>query len=349
MARPTGERTRSRFASGRNDVPYSRRRTTAARVAGIDSAINPLQLLSAVTRYRNLLLYLLLAAIWGTAFPVTKAGLEFIPPVTFAALRFDIAAVVMFAFVLARKERLHPTTRDDYIYIVVGGLFIIGAHHAFLFAGQQYVPSAVASVLLGLIPVITPTLTRLTASDEPLTKLGVFGVGVGFLGVAVIANPDPANLLADIRGVLLLFGAALTFAIGAVVTHGSKPELSTLALQPWMMLVGAVSLHVATLGMVGEGSAFVVVTPTAGWSVLYLALVAGALGFTLYFVLLRRLGPIEMSFIEYVLPLFAAITGWLLLAEGIAPNTVLGFLLILAGFVCVKRRAIRAELRRNAR
>lgn len=301
-----------------------------------------------MTRYRNLALYLLLAAIWGTAFPVTKAGLEFLPPVTFAALRFDIAALVMFVYVAARGERLRPESRGDYAYILISGLLTIGAHHAFLFAGQDYVTSAVAAVLLGLIPVITPTLTRLTASDEPLTRIGVLGVGVGFLGVAVIANPDPTNLLADIRGVALVFGAALAFAIGAVLTHDTKPGLSVLALQPWMMLVGAISLHLVALVLPNEGWAYVSLTPTAIWAVLYLALVAGALGFTLYFVLLRRLGPIEMSFIEYVLPLFAALGGWLLLGEGISTNTVLGFLLVLVGFVLVKRRAIRAELRRVA-
>lgn len=319
------------------------------RFAGIDSPLKALRLHQAVTRYRNLLLYLLLAAVWGTAFPATKAGLQDLPPVTFAALRFDIAAAVMFAWVVYRGDRLRPSGRGDYTYILVGGLLTIGAHHALLFAGQDYVTSAVASVLLGLVPVITPAITRLTASDEPLTRLGVLGVGVGFLGVAVIANPDPANLLADIQGVLLVFGAALAFAVGAVVTHDAKPGLSVLALQPWMMLVGAISLHLAALVLPGEGAAYVTLTPTAIWAVLYLALAAGALGFTLYFVLLRRLGPVEMSFIEYVLPLFAAIGGWLLLGEGISANTILGFLLILVGFVLVKRRALRAELRRVER
>lgn len=292
--------------------------------------------------------YLLLAAIWGTAFPATKAGLSYLPPVTFAALRFDVAALVLFAYAAYRGESLRPTARDDVTYILVGGLLTIGAHHAFLFAGQQYVTSAVAAVLLGLIPIITPTLTRLTASDDPLTALGVLGVAVGFLGVAVIANPDPANLFADVRGVLLVFGAALTFAVGAVVTHDTTPDMGVLALQPWLVLVGAISLHVAARLLPGEGVAHVTATPTAIWAVLYLALAAGAFGFTLYFVLLRRLGPIEMGFIEYVIPLFAAISGWLLLAERISTNIVLGFGLILAGFVLVKRRALRAELRRLA-
>jgi drug/metabolite transporter (DMT)-like permease len=309
----------------------------------------PVRVPLTVSRYRNLAFYLLVAAIWGTAFPVVKTGLGYMPPVTLAAVRADAAAVALFAYVLVRGEPLRPTGRADYTYIAVGGIVTMGVHHGLLFAGQQYVTSAVAAVLLGLIPVITPALTRLTASDDPLTPVGVVGVVVGFGGVAVIANPDPATLLADLRGVLLVFGAALTFAIGAVFTHDTEPHLSVSALQPWLMLVGAVCLHAIAAAMPGEGLAHVSVAPPAIASVLYLGLIGGGVAFTLYFVLLRRLGPIQMGFLEYVIPVFAALMGWILLGERVSPDTVGGFGLILVGFLLVKRRALRAELRRATR
>lgn len=76
----------------------------------------------------------------------------------------------------------------------------------------------------------------------------------------------------------------------------------------------------------------------------YLAVVAGAGGFLLYFVLLDCLGSIEINLVDYVLPVFAALSGWLALNETLHVATFIGFGAIFSGFVLVKRRAIRTEL-----
>jgi drug/metabolite transporter (DMT)-like permease len=74
--------------------------------------------------------------------------------------------------------------------------------------------------------------------------------------------------------------------------------------------------------------------------------VSSALGFLIYFHLLDRLGAVEINLVSYVAPVFAALAGWLFLRERLAPATAGGFLLIVLGFLLVKRRAIRAELPR---
>ena len=65
--------------------------------------------------------------------------------------------------------------------------------------------------------------------------------------------------------------------------------------------------------------------PSALGAVAYLSAVAGVGGFLLYFTLLDDLGPIEMSFIEYVIPVFAALAGWLVLGQDVTLTTVVGF------------------------
>lgn len=295
---------------------------------------------------RNAALFCLLAATWGSAFAVTRVGLDFLPPVLFAALRFDLAAAAMLPLAVALGHRVRPRTRGDWAYVVAGGLLTLGLHHALLFAGQRYVASAVASVLLGLVPVVTPALERLAGTDERVAPLDVVGVLVGFAGVVVIAAPDPANLLASARGAGLVFASAVAFAAGAVLTDRTTPDLDPLGAQPAMYLVGAVALHLAALALPGESLDAATFTPTAVGALVYMALVAGVGGFTLYFVLLRRLRPFTMGLLEYVIPPFAVVTGFLLLDEQLTGPTVLGFVLVLAGFVVVKRRAVRARLRR---
>lgn len=301
-----------------------------------------------MSRYRTAVEFLSLCAIWGTAFMVTDVGLADLPPVPFAAARFDVAAVLLFLAAGLTGALARPRTREDYVYVLTGGALIIGAHHAFLFAGQQYVTGAVAAVLLGLVPVVTPALTRLVATDESFTLHTAVGVALGFAGVVVIADPDPANLLDSVVGVALVLASALAFAVAAVVTHSRDPSMSFLSLQAWMMAVGAVVLHGAVFALPGQSFASADWTPAALAAVAYLSAVAGVFGFLLYFRLLDRLGPIEMSFIEYVIPVFAALAGWLALDQSLTPATIAGFAFIVAGFVAAKYRALRAEARRLA-
>ena len=292
-------------------------------------------------RYRTAGRFLLLCAVWGTAFMATDVGLADLPAVPFAAVRFDVAAALLFAAVLASGADLRPRTRDDYVYVFVGGTLTIGAHHAFLFAGQRHVTGGVAAVLLGLVPVVTPALTRLVSTDEEFTAATALGVALGFVGVVVIADPDPSNLGDSVLGVALVLASALAFALAAVVTHSRSPSMPFVSTQAWMMAVGAAVLHAAVLALPGQSFATATWSPSALGAVAYLSVVAGIGGFLLYFTLLDDLGPIEMSFIEYVIPVFAALAGWIVLGQAVTAATVGGFAFILAGFIAAKWRALR--------
>ncbi|AAG20930.1 MULTISPECIES: DMT family transporter [Halobacterium] len=294
-----------------------------------------------MSRYRTTGRFLLLCAVWGTAFMATDVGLADLPAVPFAAVRFDIAAALLFAAVFVSDADVYPRTMDDFVYVLVGGTLTIGAHHAFLFTGQQYVTGGVAAVLLGLVPVVTPALTRLVATDEQLTAATAVGVMLGFAGVVIIANPDPTNIADSVLGVSLVLASAFAFAVAAVVTHSRSPSLPFLSTQAWLMATGAVVLHVAVLVLPGQSFAAATWTPSALGALTYLSVVAGVGGFLLYFRLLDDLGPIEMSFIEYVIPVFAALAGWLVLGQEITPATVVGFAFILSGFLASKWRALR--------
>lgn len=312
---------------------------------------------------RDVALFLGLAAVWGSAFVATKAALASIPPVLLAALRFDVVALTLFGAAGAvgasssDAMRLHevpdtlvafrPRGRGDWMPILTGGVFTIGVHHALLFSGQQFVTSAVASTLVGLVPVLTPVANRAVHPEQRLSPTTVVGLLAGFAGVVLIADPDPGNLLAGARGTLLAFGAAVAFVFGAVLTDEGRARLPPLALQAWMALVGAVLLHLIAFVLPGESLAAATFTPAAtGW-LLYLAVVPGAAGFFAYFRLLDRLGPVQVGLLEYAIPPFAALFGWVALGESLAAATVAGFVAILIGFLLVKSGTVVAAARRS--
>ncbi|WP_435074468.1 DMT family transporter [Halorubrum sp. HHNYT27] len=300
-----------------------------------------------MTRARNLALFVVLAAIWGSAFMAIKAGLAYFPPVLFAALRYDVAGVIMLGYAAYVVDDPIPRGRDEWAVVAVGSTLIIAAYHAFLFIGETdpAVTSAVAAVIVSLSPVLTTVFARAFLPSERLTVVGVTGLLVGLVGAVVLAAPDLSNLTGGgAVAKLLVLLAAASFALGSVLTRASDSDISIETMEAWSMLLGALLMHLLSVGL-GESVNAVSWTTEGILSLAYLSVAASGLGFLIYFDLLDRLGPIEINLVSYVAPIFAAVTGWLFLNEGITLNTVAGFLIICLGFVLVKRAAFRSALR----
>ena len=304
-----------------------------------------------VSRYRNLALFLALAAIWGSAFMAIKAGLAYFPPVLFAAIRYDVAGVLMLAYAVWVVDDPLPRTRGQWALVAVGSTLLIAGYHVLLFLGESdpAVTSAAAAVIVSLSPVLTTGFARVFLPDERLTAAGIAGLCLGLLGVVVLARPEPGALLAGgVVAKLLVFGAATAFALGSVLTRWIDAQLPIETMEAWSMLGGALLMHAISFAL-GESFADVTVSLEGLLALAYLALAASALGFLIYFDLLDRLGAVEINLVSYVAPVFAALAGWLFLQERLSLATVGGFALIFAGFLLVKRRAIRAELPRLRR
>jgi drug/metabolite transporter (DMT)-like permease len=300
-----------------------------------------------VSRLRNLSLFLVLAAVWGSAFVAIKAGLTYFPPVLFAAFRFDVAGLVMLAYAAYAVDDPIPRGRAQWLEVLSGAVFIIAGYHALLFVGETdpAVTSAVAAVIVSLSPLLTTVFARAFLPAERLTAVGVLGLAIGLVGAVVLANPDPANLTGDgTVAKLLVLGAAASFALGSVLSRASDADLPIETMEAWSMLLGAGLTHLTAIGL-GQSVADAAWTTESLLALCYLSVVASGIGFLIYFDLLDRLGPIEINLVSYVAPVFAAAVGWLLLGEGITVVTVAGFLIICVGFGLVKRDAIREELR----
>lgn len=303
-------------------------------------------------RYRNALLFVTLAAVWGSAFMAIKAGVGepttpayfFDAPVLFAALRFDIAGMLMLGYTVWAMDRWLPRSRLEWVAVAVGAVFIVTGYHALLFVGQRGTTSAASAVIVSLSPVLTTAFARAFLPSERLTAVGLVGMLMGLFGVAVLSRPDPGNLVGS-RFEALVFGAALCFALGSVLTRRFETELPIETFEAWSMLVGAVLMHGISLALGEAVSGIPPLRETL--ALLYLAVVSSALGFLVYFDLLERLGAIEINLVSYVAPIFAALAGFAFLGEAIDAPTAVGFLVILVGFALIKRRTLRAELRRH--
>lgn len=298
-----------------------------------------------MTRYRYVGLFLLVALGWGGSYPAMKFGLEAgLGPLFYAGLRFDIAAVVIIAYVALRVENRLPRTRDDVEYLLISGLLIIALNNAFLLLGQQYTSSGLAAIVYSLNPVLSAEAARVFLASDGLSAREAVGFALGLVGVVVVAQPDPGNVGSQLRGIAFLLLSASSVALGSVLSRRTEPELSTLAGTAWSMVIGAVTLH-ATAALVGSGPT-ATLTPGLLIAVGFLGLGGTAVAYGAYFTLLDAVGPVRTNLVSYVVPIVASISGWLVLDSAITPATLIGFGVIFAGFVLLNWGVFAAELQR---
>lgn len=272
--------------------------------------------------------------LFGGNFVATKAGLDYLPPLLFVALRYDIATVVvaLYAAYAFPREQLVPRTTGDIVSILATGVFAIGLTNALLFVGQQYTTSAVGAIMFSLNPVLTPVFAAVLLADERLSAQGAMGMGLALAGVVLVVNPDPGNLTGSLHGKAILFGGAASGALGSVLIRRADSSLSSTVRTAWGLPIAAALTH--GLSRWQGGSVTSITWAFEGVVALaYVGLLGGAVAYIAYFGLIDEAGAIRANLSFYVVPVVASLSGWALLDETISASAVAGFLTILVGFV----------------
>ena len=290
---------------------------------------------------RSAVFFALSSLLFGGTFVAAKAGLAYFPPLLFVALRYDVAAVVMLAYVglTSSRSELLPQNSGDVASILATGVLAIGLTNALLFVGQQYVSSAVSSIIYSLNPIMTPVFAAALLSDERLSRRGAAGMGLGLVGVGLVVSPDPANLLAGAVGKGILFVAAISAALGAVLIRRANSDLSSQVRVAWGLPFAAALSHLLAWAS-GESAAAITWTTEALLALGYVSVFAGAIAYVAYFGLIDSAGAIRANLIFYVVPVVSTLGGWALLGETIDALAIAGFLTIFAGFAVLGSKSI---------
>lgn len=289
---------------------------------------------------RASLKFILLSIVWGSGFVVVKIGQQYFPPVLFAALAFDVTTLGLLAYVLLSDGNWRPRTTNSWGAVAAIGVFTVTIYNSFFFIGQQTAPSAVGAVILSFIPVITAGLVHVIIPSSRLTVTEVIGLVVGLVGVFLIVRPTPDSVAAGDVSRLLILIAAISNALGSVLVQRIDPPVSTPVLLAWAVPMGAASLHFVSLFVVRESYNAVAINLPGLLAVLYLAFVVNVTGYLIFFGLLREVGAFQVSLVNYLQPIAAAIIGWIVLGESLATATVVGFAVIIVGFSLVKREQL---------
>jgi drug/metabolite transporter (DMT)-like permease len=272
-------------------------------------------------------MYGLLVLIWSSTWVAIKIGLEDCPPLLGAGVRFALAGLVLLVIAAVQRRPLGT----DWLLAAVLALAPFAFAYGLVYWGEQYVPSGLAAVLFGILPLYTALLATVLLPDEPLRAPLLVGVliGIGGLSLAFLESVELGSAEKAALGASALALAPLGAALGSISQKRRAARLDAVVLNGWAMLVGGLLLLPAS-ALSEDWGDFVWSAESVG-SIAYLALFGSAIAFVTLTVLLRHISAMAMSFLAMLLPFGALLFGAALYDESITVRAVAGALLVATG------------------
>ncbi len=272
------------------------------------------------------LVWIFLCIVWGSTWIFIKLGLDFLPPVSFAALRFTAACLILWP--VLRLQRIEiPFKREYFGFIALTGTLQFFLNYGLLFWGEQFISSGLAAVLQATIPAFGLVLARIYVGER-ITGLKVIAILLGIAGVGVVFREqlDLNGRLAFLGSLAVVVGAFCA-AYASVLTKARGVNLHPAGLVFLQMLVGHLPLW--CVGLIKEGNPVNFHwAPLAVVCVLYLAVVGSIIAFWLYYWLLSKIDVTRAMMIALVTPLIAVVVGSFF-GERLAVETIAGGAMIL--------------------
>jgi drug/metabolite transporter (DMT)-like permease len=285
------------------------------------------------------LVWLLLCGIWGSTWLFIKLGLEDLPPITFAGIRFVISCAIVFVLIRARNISL-PGKSRDWLLLALTGVLSFSLNYGLVFWGEQYISSGLAAVLQSTLPAFGLVIAHIHLPGERMTWAKVVGVVLGIVGVAVVFSNQLAIAGGKaLAGCVALVLSAFFAAYSNVLVKAYGKNLEPAILAAVQMFFGLIPLLLVGLLLEGNPLAFRW-TPMALVSLFYLAVVGTVIAFLLYYWLVHNMDVTKSMLISLVTPVVAVLLGMVVLGEELSWRTIVGGLMIMAGIGLIVVRKV---------
>jgi len=266
-----------------------------------------------------------------------KLGLWSLPPFLAAGIRF-FAAFLFLSFFAIFKKLKFPHGLKSHLFFVGFGLVNFTGGYVFVYWGQQYIGSGLASVLFSVMPFFTLFLSIWFLPEDKISLKKFFGVLIGFFGVLTIFW-DQLDFLDQhplaIYGMIAVLVGPLFASIGTIIAKKVGKTMHPIVFVTLPMLYTSISFFV--LSVLFEQTRNPVFDFNAIFSIVYLSLFGTAIAFVIYYWMLKNTSAVMMSMITFVTPPLALFWGWLLMGEHISIFLIIGMILIFIGISFVRK------------
>ncbi len=275
-----------------------------------------------------------LTVMWGSAFTLTKIAVTGLPPDHVVVGRIVIGCLILLPLGIAVAGRL-PSGRRTWIFFTLIAFFGNVLPFSLISWAQQYIDSSLAGILMAIVPLVTLVLAHFTLPGERVTSRRAGGFTLGFFGVVLLLGPDAILPLQESREyfvpMLAVVAGAISYSVSAILSR-LRPDGDAVSSAAATTLVAAVMIipglfpasDLASLSNVGDAQMV---------AVLMLGVFSTAIATIVYFHLITRAGPSFVSQLNYLIPVWAVLIGYLVLGETPQERHLYALALILAGIL----------------
>jgi O-acetylserine/cysteine efflux transporter len=288
------------------------------------------------SRRNAIIIAAMVTVVWSTSWIFIKIGLEEIPALPFAGLRYIMAFLFLLPWMLKKStfQATRELHRKDWVMLAVMGLLTYPLNQGCLFLAVTYLPNTTVNLISNLGPVFIALLGWLWL-DENLNRWQFLGMGIILVGALVFFLPISWG---TISGLGLLFSFITLFAnvIGSVLTR----KMLRGAAFPVLVVTG-IPMGIGSILLAGSAAVWEWIPRISLqlWGILILlSLINTTIAFTVWNIALQRLTAFEANVIANTMLVQVALLSWYFLGDVITWKMAAGMALVMGGAVLVNLR-----------
>jgi drug/metabolite transporter (DMT)-like permease len=288
-------------------------------------------------RLRVIFAFALVYIFWGSTYlAIGIADQQQLPPAVMCTIRFAVGGLLLLAVLALMGRSIRITRQEANRLAAIGCLLLVGGNFGLAWA-EQWVPTGFAALIIAITPIWFLLLETFVFRGDRLARRGLFGIALGFAGIAVLFWPkfeQRAVLgMMPFVGACTLLCSSFSWSVGSVLSRKWQMKLDPFTATGWQMLfaAGGNAIVAALTGEVHR----IVITRRAMLAVLYLVIFGSWVGYTAYIYLLKHVPSSKVATYAYVNPLIAVFLGWLVLNERLDAFILIGAVIIVAAVVLV--------------
>ena len=271
------------------------------------------------------------AVIWGMGLVFAKAAIEHFPPILLMALRFSVTSLALVWFVKPPMMHMREIALIAFVSAAV--------QYSLTFTGLKGLDASVAALVVQLEVPFLVLIGAVALKEQPSARKW-FGIVLAFAGVALITGEPRITTLWGSVG--LVIAGAFTWAVGQGMIRSLK-DIDGKTLTAWIAVWATPQLFVMSLLFEADQVAAIQTAKPIVWAaVLYLGLIMTALGYGLWYTLLRK-HPVSMvAPFLLLLPVSSVVGSYVFLDESLSPQAMIGGLIVISGvaFILIEKEAV---------
>ena len=284
---------------------------------------------------KHLLMLSSVVLLWGASFTLLKLGLEGIPPIDLAFLRFLIAMAFFVTIGYSLDRGIFGLSiLKDWKVILAMGLAGVTFYNVFQNVGLEYTTASNSSLLVASNPVFITLLAHFYLGEK-MKRMQMAGVAVAILGIVFIVGPSRLSFgLESALGDLLSLGAAVSWAVCSILGKKVLAKYGALKVTFFSNLFGTAFL----LPPLFVAEELVLPTSASLWLLLFiLGVLCSGLAYFFWYRVLEDVPVTKAGVSLFFVPVVSVTVAWLVLSEPVGFDFILGAFLVVLGVVLTER------------